>query len=555
MTGPNHYSLESLVNEFYRDWWRLCPSAGSRDGLRDYDSDLEAAGTEWIEEYRSLLARTNSRLEFLRVPPAGTDAGLDHRLFQSHLRMSQLRIDELAHWRQDPSGPLTDAVEAIFELLMRRNIRNEDTARSVVSRLEKLPASLRSARERIDDPVRLWSGIAIETAPGGVEFIREAARELSELHPKVAPAIESAAAGACLSLHEYARWVESLESRKLKEDVAAGPGVLARLVRDWHGLDSTLEEIEALGRSMVEYFATELKQHARRLDAKATWQEIMDRSRKRFAAEFAGESNGTGRMLDAYRRITDDLRARIEIEKLLELPAGETCKVISSPAFLRALLPTAAYSNPGALDPNQIGVFFVSDPDPRRDGNAFEANVAQHYGIEETCVHEAYPGHHVQLCWANRAGSLTRQMADHVIFMEGWTLYCEQWMIEAGWFPDPALKINYLAGQLWRAYRMIIDVGIHTRKMTVPQAVATLVEGLGFTLERAQTELNWYSQSPGVPLSYMMGKRETLNLREQYFRRRGRDLLGFHTWLMQFGSVPQPWLRAHLPPADTLHST
>jgi len=283
--------------------------------------------------------------------------------------------------------------------------------------------------------------------------------------------------------------------------------------------------------------------HARRLDSGATWQQLLAQAREKFVAQ--------GRdMLAEYARVTEELRGRMEREGLLELPRGETCKVISSPAFLRAMLPTVAYTSPGPLDPQQIGVFFVSDPDPRLPAEAFRANVAQHYGVEETCVHEAYPGHHVQLCWANRANSLTRQMADHIIFMEGWTLYCEQWMIEAGWFPDPVLKINYLLGQLWRAYRMIIDVGIHTRRMSVAQAVTMLMEGVGFTRERAVAELNWYSQSPAVPLSYMMGKRETLELRDAFLKQSGaRSLREFHSWLLQFGSIPQSWLWDFLPPA------
>jgi uncharacterized protein (DUF885 family) len=178
------------------------------------------------------------------------------------------------------------------------------------------------------------------------------------------------------------------------------------------------------------------------------------------------------------------------------------------------------------------------------------ANLGQHYGIESTCVHEAYPGHHVQLCWANRASSRARQMADHIVFMEGWTLYCEQMMVEQDWFDPGApglLKLNYLADQLWRAYRMVIDVGIHTRKLSVAAAVRMLIDGVGFTRERAETELNWYTQSPGVPMSYLLGKRETLALRDQFMKGRSATLKRFHRWLLGFGSVPQRWLHPHLP--------
>lgn len=542
------FNLESIASDFYRDWWRLCPSAGSRAGLYEYDAELECPGPDWIRSYRTLLVASTAKLKALREPPESSSAFLDRKVFQSHLSVALLHLDEIAHWRQDVSRPLTDAVESIFELTMRRDIRQEDTARAILLRLQKLPEYLRAACERVDEPVSLWQIIARDTVAGGIEFLREAGRELKQLHPRMSQALETETANACTALSEYGEWVGSLQGRTMKEDVSAGPAAMSQLVKEWHGLDYSLDEIVALGHSLVEFFKDELNQHARRLDAEASWPEIMNRAREQFARHYAGASDGAGRLLKDYHRITEDLRERISLENLLDLPPGETCKVISSPGFLRAMLPTAAYTNPGPLDPRQIGVFFVSDPDPAMGAQSYLANLAQHYGIEETCIHEAYPGHHVQLCWANRAGSLIRQMADHIIFMEGWTLYCEQWMIDAGWFPDPALRINYLVGQLWRAYRMIIDVGLHTRQMTVPQAAAMLVEGVGFTPERAQAELNWYSQSPGVPLSYMMGKRETLNLRDEFFRRRGRNLREFHSWLLRFGSVPQRWLWPHLPP-------
>lgn len=534
----NH--LERLADSYFREYWALCPSAGSRAGLYEFDAELEIPNLDWFEQRRHLVSKALTKLRALPLFPAGTPAALDRRIFESHLSVSLLRLSEVQHWRQDPSTPLTEAVDSVFELIMRRDISAAETVDAVVSRLGKFSEYLIASRARLDDPVGLWAAIAEQTVPGCVEFVRDASRELVNRHPRFRDRIEAAAQLACAALDDYGRWVSSLHGQNLKEDVAAGSAVMKELVHRWHGLEVGLDEIESLGRGLVQFFRDELDQCARRIDPAATWQQILERARAQFVA--------TGRdMLGEYKRVTAELRDRIERERLLELPPGETCRVISSPAFLRALLPTAAYTNPGPLDPRQIGVFFVSDPDPRLDPQAYRANVAQHYGIEETCVHEGYPGHHVQLCWANKAGSLVRQMADHIIFMEGWTLYCEQWMIEGGWFADAALRINYLLGQLWRAYRMIIDVGIHTRRMSVPQAVTMLMEGVGFTRERAVSELNWYSQSPAVPLSYMMGKRETLEIRDAFLARTGAGLREFHSWFLQFGSVPQRWLWDHLP--------
>lgn len=532
--------FDTLVDRYFREYWTHCPSAGSRAGLYEFDSQLEQPDSNWFDQRGNHIARTLVELGKLPVPPPGTAASLDRKVFESHLMVSNLRLRDMQHWRQDPSAPVTESVDAIFELLMRRDLATDHAADAIVSRLEQIPAYLRAARERLDDPVALWTEIAAQTIHGGIEFIRDAMRELSNRHARLDHRIARAVEDSCGALEDYGRWIAWRREEGLKEDVAVGAPVMEALLSDWHGLECTLEDVDKLGRGLVQFFREELEHCARRIDPQSNWQQILERARTEFVSRRRD-------MLGEYKRITSELRDRMERDQLLDLPPGETCKVISSPAFLRALLPTAAYTNPGPLDPKQVGVFFVSDPDPRLDRKDYEANVAQHYGIEETCVHEGYPGHHVQLCWANRAGSLVRQMADHIIFMEGWTLYCEQWMIEAEWFDDPALKINYLLGQLWRAYRMIIDVGIHTRRMTVPQAVTLLMEGVGFTRDRAVAELNWYSQSPCVPLSYMMGKRETLELRDAFFKRSKGGLREFHSWLLQFGSIPQRWLWDQLP--------
>jgi uncharacterized protein (DUF885 family) len=247
--------------------------------------------------------------------------------------------------------------------------------------------------------------------------------------------------------------------------------------------------------------------------------------------------------MKGYREATFGLRDRLVADRVLDLPPGEVCDVISTPAFLRSVIPSAAYSSPGPLDAIQRGIYYVSDPPPTLPPDDYRANVGQHFGLESTCAHEAYPGHHVQLCWANHATSLARQMAHHIIFMEGWTLYCEQLMVDLGYLAGPIWQLDCLHSQLWRACRIRIDVRVHSHEMTVRGAIDILKSELGFTELRAQTELNWYTQSPGTPMSYLLGRHETLALREQYRSKHpGSSLRDFHNWLLKFGSVPQRWL-------------
>ena len=533
-------AFDQLVEAYYRGWWRLFPSIGSRAGLYGCDAELEVPTRELIEARGKQVTATALAVAQLERPEADTPAALDRMVFEAHLAIADLRLRIIQSWRRDPSLPLTEAIESLFELLARRDLSNGDTVRAIARRLGRVPAYLEAAKARIDDPVALWVTIAEKSIAGSIEFIRDAVVPLGAEHRTLQPELTAAGQRAVDAVRSYGDWLAGLRQRPLNEDFAVGPETLHQIVKHWHGLSVSPAEVEDSGWSLVQYYQDELEQHAQRIDRDTAWSEVLHRARK----EFAQRDHD---ILADYRKVTNALRERISTDGFLDLPPDETCKVVPTPAFLRALIPSAAYSYPGPLDPHQVGVFFVTEPDHSLSEEAYRANLGQHYGIESTCVHEAYPGHHVQLCWANRASSRARQMADHIVFMEGWTLYCEQMMVEQDWFDDRLLKLNYLADQLWRAYRMVIDVGIHTRKLSVAAAVRMLIDGVGFTRERAETELNWYTQGPGVPMSYLLGKRETLALRNQFMKGRSATLKRFHRWLLGFGSVPQRWLHPHLP--------
>jgi len=536
-------AFEQLVEAYYREWWRLFPSSGSRAGVYDCDAELEVPTWELIESRSKQITDTASAVGELKRPSTDTPAELDRMVFEAHLAVADLRLRTIQTWRRDPSLPLTEAIESLFELLARRDLSNSETVRAIARRLSRVPEFLKAARERIDDPVGLWVTIAEESIEGSIEFVRNAVVPLGAEHQALQPELAAAGQKSVDAIRSYGDWLAKLRQRPLNEDFAVGPESLHQIIKHWHGLNVSPADVEESGWSLIQYFQDELEQQVQRIDREATWAEVLQRARK----EFAQRDHD---ILTDYRMVTDALRERMSTDEFLDLPSDETCKVVATPAFLRAIIPSAAYSSPGPLDPHQIGLFFVTEPDRSLGDEAYRANLGQHYGIDSTCVHEAYPGHHVQLCWANRAGSRSRQMADHIIFMEGWTLYCEQMMVEQGWVGPSELRLlrlNYLADQLWRAYRMVIDVGIHTRTLSVAAAVRMLIDGVGFTRERAETELNWYTQSPGVPMSYLLGKRETLALRDQFMKGRGATLKRFHRWLLSFGSVPQRWLHPHLP--------
>ncbi|MBI3465155.1 MAG: DUF885 domain-containing protein [Planctomycetes bacterium] len=520
--------VDKIAHAYYRREWLRRPSNGSRAGLVEYDDRLEVPTADLIADEIADLSATRQELDNLSEPASDTTLWLDRQAFAAHLELEHLGLVDIQHWRTNPVEPLETALGAIFGLLMRRDVSKPETAEAIRRRLLAMPAFLDATRHRIEQPVQIWVVAARSTGHGAVDFLREAIPELARSHPKLQTGLGQAADAAIHSLAAYNQWLDSLDGRPLSDDPAVGEQVLGQIVRTSHGLPYTLEEIDEIAGREIERITREMAELARTVDSDRPWMQILEDHRQQFAAR-------PHDLINEYRASTFGLRDRLVADGVLDLPPGETLEVISTPNFLRPLIPSAAYSSPGPLDAIQRGIYYVSDPPPSLPPDEFRANLGQHFGFESTCAHEAYPGHHVQLCWANQATSLARQMAHHIIFMEGWTVYCEQLMVELGYLATPLWELDCLHSQLWRAHRIRIDVRLHTRRVSIREAIDTLIREVGFTERRAQAELNWYTQQPGTPMSYLLGRHETLGLRELYRSRHpGCTLREFHNWLLSF---------------------
>jgi uncharacterized protein (DUF885 family) len=166
----------------------------------------------------------------------------------------------------------------------------------------------------------------------------------------------------------------------------------------------------------------------------------------------------------------------------------------------------------------------------------------EHYraAISNTSIHEAYPGHHLQLALASRHPSLTRAQVDAPEFVEGWGMYSEQMMREQGFDDGPAFRVALATDAIWRAARIVLDVRMHRGEVSIEEAAAFLIEHTGFERPNALAEARRYTYTPTYNLSYLLGKVLLLQLREEEQRRLGEafSLRDFHDTLLRGGSLP-----------------
>jgi uncharacterized protein (DUF885 family) len=236
--------------------------------------------------------------------------------------------------------------------------------------------------------------------------------------------------------------------------------------------------------------------------------------------------------MDAARRFTVE-------RALVTVPEGDLV-VSPTPDFLRALIPFAAYQGPPAFDGDARGTFFVTLP---RRGEPWRLHCRAE--LPSTALHEGVPGHHLQIVTANRLPSIVRRVLATPAAQEGWALYCESLMVEEGFISDAAERFFQTHHLLWRALRVILDVSLHTKGMSIDKAAALLRDELSLDDAVARAEAVRYCGFPTYQLCYAVGRRDIMRLRDDARAARGASfsLRAFHDELLGYGALPTPLAR------------
>jgi len=524
--------LRALGERYLRRTREDFPQWGSSLGFSRFEGALAGSDGRTRKARIVFLEKLLAEAEALPASALRGDDWLDRRCFLSMLRTELLNSRDLERWRTNPQECCDGAVGSVFELVTRHADHLKKARPAIESRLAAIPAFLKHGAEAIHLPVPLWTKLAVHSCKGAKEFIQTIGETLAAISPDPARTRRlAAAAGKAFDL--YAASISRKKQGKAGS-FAIGKERFEFLVRERTGLDWSLGEIEAEGRRLIRSLSRELADEARK-HGRGSVSEILARARDAW--------NPGAPLLDLYTRSSAQWRKRIVKSGLFPVPPGETLKVTPVPAFMREHFPTAAYSSPGAFEKRQCGIFWVNDLGATKTNPAEKLREErQHFGLELTSAHEGYPGHHLQFAIQNRHRSRIRRICSHAIFYEGWTMWCEKLAVDRGWVEGPHARLQQLHDALWRAYRIVIDCGLHSGKLSHEGAARMLVKGVGFTPARARADVNWYTAAPTVPMSYLIGRLELERVKSRMMTEEGWSLRKFHDWALAHGAVPWSWI-------------
>ena len=528
--GPLDDRLYDLVEDRFRRLIRDNPILGTALGLHDRDHELGDAGRAAVLDE---LAADQVHLTAVEaLDPAGLSptARFERDLELHNVRRSIFDTDVLRIWERRSLA--IDAVgDGLFLLFARDHAPLPERLDAIAGRLEAIATYLEESKTRATVPqVRLWQKIEIETAGELPVFFDELVAAGVDVLPAAEQRrLERASESAKVAVELYAAWLEGTLADGT-DDWAIGREKHDAMVglRAFDGLDA--DAILALGWERLKEEREARAAAARELDATVDEATVIDRVKSAQPADFDAA-------LEAYRDAMHRARRHLIERDLATVPDDERIDVVPTPEYLRNVVPFAAYFEPAAFDKEPKGIYIVT-PSVGHDPNAMrEHNFSS---ISNTSIHEAYPGHHLQLDVARRNGSLTRLMADAPEFVEGWGMYSELMMREHGFDDGPAFRVVMHTDAIWRACRIILDIRLHRGELTVDEATDFLVEQTNFERANARAEVQWYTYRPTYPLSYLLGRTLLLELRADEEARLGDrfSLKAFHDTLLRNGSLP-----------------
>ena len=434
----------------------------------------------------------------------------------------------------EPSAP-----DQLLNILLHELQRGDDeprrAARNLRSLLKQAPDFLDEAATVVRTPERVWLRVMEQSVAGGLELLEGVGKFLLTTAPQPGDAALVSAAGKAMQ-----RYRERVQQCPLAPvgSFAIGAAALQRRVRDELGLDYTLGQVEALALGEVERVGSLLQAACARFGR--------NRSAEQIIAEARSQWRPAKPLLELYQRETQRIAQGFRRACAVSFPEGDVLQLKPVPDFLRAVIPTAAYQPPGAFTKAQRGVFWVNDLSVTKSVEAEKlAEQQQHFGLSLTCAHEGYPGHHLQFVTANHHPRRWRRLFAHAVFYEGWTLWCEQMVVDLGIDRSPWLPVQQLHDALWRCHRILVDLRLQSGRYSYEQAVRHLQTQVGFTRARAQADVNWYTAQPAVPMSYWLGRLENERLRQRLMAGRGWSLRKFNDWLLSYGTLPQAWIEKY----------
>ncbi|PYJ18667.1 MAG: DUF885 domain-containing protein [Verrucomicrobia bacterium] len=508
--------------------------------LTDYSSEARAKELATQKEFRDKL----SAIDGSQLTGANN---VDFRILKENIDYKIFQAEELKEAEWNPLVYMQSLANSLYLLVARDFAPPEKRIPNLRQRMEAIPRVIAQAKANLQQPPRVHTETAIEQTQGAINLVREGLTPLVDRTPQMknelAPLQEKTAA----ALEDYKKWLQNDLLPRSDGDFRIGAEKFRKKLRFALASDLSMEEIMKRAQADLQETQTAIYETALPLYEKyfpeADNKTLTDKHKvtaavlDRLAEQHPDDATVVGYAKEVVGEATDFVKSH----KLVAIP-DTPLDVIAMPEFKRGVA-IAYCDSPGPLDKTGK-TFFAVAPTPkdwlkeRKESFFREYN---NYEIRDLTVHEAMPGHYLQLAHANefRAPTLVRAIFRSGTFIEGWAVYCEQMMAEQG-YGGPEVKMQQLKMRLRAIANAILDQSIHAGNMTEKEAMDLMMKET--FQQEGEAVAKWKrARLTSAQLStYFVGVSEHLDLRGRAKTKAGAsfDLKKYNDQVISFGSPP-----------------
>jgi uncharacterized protein (DUF885 family) len=546
--------LAKLFDAYLAAEFERHPVFASALGKHDHDHRMDdlnpASRAKDIAITEAMLTRLNTEIDRAKLSPA---VAVDWEIWQHALSYQLWSVANDNRFEYDPRVYGEYHTDSVFSLFAQSTLPKPRIVANAAQRIAAVPKVISAAKASLKAPPRILTEVAIQRTRGSIAFYEKEIYALSGETPATSE-LKAPADAAIAALKDFLAYLENDLLAKSSGEWRLGAERFGKKLELELNAGLSAADVLALAEAEAIRVDHELYVTAKQLwyrdhpgqalppdDAAGRRQVVAD-----VLASIGKDHGSANSLLGDAKTTVSAIKEFITAKKILTLPDPDRCAIIEMPEFQRGF--SAAYLNPAPLfDPQAQSLYAVSPP-PSDWPAARQTAFLEEYNrrmLQILTIHEAYPGHYVQLEYANRNPSLIRKVFGSGVYSEGWAVYTEQMMLDQGFGSgDPALRMQQLKFYLRAVLNAILDHKMHCTAMTDDDALKLLMVR-GFQTEgEAVGKIRRAKQSSCQLSTYFVGRNAFYKLRVDVSRARGAafDLGAFHEAVLNEGSIPVKYL-------------
>jgi len=546
--------LETFFKQYLEEAFLLRPMDATRLGNHRFDHLLDdltpKARAGWTQHTQRTLEELPKQVDYSKLSRA---AQIDFEIFRHELNKSLWLDENTRPFEEDPRTYNDYINDSIYLLLTQSTLPKETNVAHSIARMAQIPRVIAAARESLKNPPRVPTETAIRQNRGAIAFYE---RDIFELagNTRQLDALKAAAAQVVGSLKDYQKFLEAELLPHANGEWRLGKEKFARKLQWVLHADRTADQVLADAESEFARVERDMYVVARQLWSRyhpnrPLAPDDVEGRRSTVQEVLAAVAQEHGRAEDLTRDVKEtvaQLKKFISSRDILRLPDPDQCQIIEMPEFQRGNS-TAYMNSPPPLDPNAAGYYAVSPPPKDWDAHRVKSYLEEYnrHMLQILTIHEAYPGHYVQLEYANRHPSLIRKVLGSGVYIEGWAVYTEQTMLDQGYGDGQLpLRLSQLKFYLRAVANAILDHKMHGTTMTDDDALEFLTARCFQSEGEARLKIIRAKQTSCQLSTYFVGRMAHYRLRQAIQRELGEKfVLGrFHEAVLEHGAVPVKYL-------------